>query len=312
VPLGAGPDLTQVENQVNGQLLMPLRVSELYNLLVGILLGSKKRISVPCVAAPSEAGSRYRFLVVDDNEINRFLAVEQLEGLGYRVDVAADGQQAVEKVKSCDYAAVLMDCQMPVMDGYTATRVIRDWEGTRRHTPIIALTAHALVGERDKVVAAGMDDYLAKPVRTQTLERVLQQVIESTRLLRAASPDAAEVPPSLLDPNVDRSPRLMELFIERVPETLRELDAAVHARHADDIRSKAHKLKGSCLALGAEAMAADAEALEHRAKAGEISDCDVRADRLRAQYTEVAAALRAQLAATAGKASSDPPHRVSA
>ncbi len=334
LPLGSGPDLTHLEKEIKGQLLMPLRMSELYNLLAEMLLGSEKRISVACRAATSDQDSRYRFLVVDDNEINRFLAVEQLEGLGYQVDVAADGQEAVEKVKTCDYAAVLMDCQMPVMDGYTATRVIRDWEGDRRHTPIIALTAHALVGERDKVLAAGMDDYLAKPVRTQTMERVLQQAIESTRVLRAAATDTSSiadkpgtapapavvgadapadaVPSSLLDPKVDRSPRLMELFIERVPETLRELDAAVQAQHADDIRSRAHKLKGSCLALGAETMANDAQALELQSKAGVISDAAARAERLRAQYVEVAAALRAELAAVSGKACSDPPHRVSA
>jgi len=117
-------------------------------------------------------GSALHVLVVDDNAINQFVAQEQLVRFGYEVSLADNGKQAVEMIARDSYAAVLMDSQMPIMDGYAATHAVRKAEeGTDRHLPIIALTAHALVGEREKVLAAGMDDYLTKPLRVQSLRK---------------------------------------------------------------------------------------------------------------------------------------------
>ena len=225
-------------------------------------------------------------------------------------------------VQNNHYAVVLMDCQMPVMDGYTATREIRAWEGDRRHTPIIALTAHAMVGERDKVISAGMDDYLTKPLKSQALERALKRYVANgvvageltlgpdditlsadlepsgangvgTSELTAGSDNA--VSPVDLDPTMSRTRRLSNLFVAGVPEMLSDLEAAIVGRDACLIREKAHKLKGSCLVVGAEAMAKLAETLQLEADRGELDASSNRARDLRAHFERVAVLLRAEV-----------------
>jgi len=114
-------------------------------------------------------------LVVEDNEVNQLVAVSMLTKLGYRSHVVASGGEAIEALSEDDFAAVLMDCQMPGMDGYDATREIRRREGNRRRIPVIAMTAGAMNGDRERCLSAGMDDYITKPVRTEELGKVLQR-----------------------------------------------------------------------------------------------------------------------------------------
>jgi PAS domain S-box-containing protein len=118
-----------------------------------------------------------RVLVVEDNSINQRVAVEQLRKLGYSADAVADGREALEAVSLIRYDAVLMDCQMPKLDGYDTTRELRRREGADRHTIVIAMTAYAMPADRQKCLEAGMDDYLAKPVLIEDLERVLQKFL---------------------------------------------------------------------------------------------------------------------------------------
>jgi CheY-like chemotaxis protein/HPt (histidine-containing phosphotransfer) domain-containing protein len=164
-------------------LAKPVRASELYNGLVSLLDGvplTQQRRRTRAVASDNDAANSNELrnltvLVVDDNEINRLVAADLLTEFGYASDIACNGLEALEKVKTKPYSAILMDCQMPEMDGYEATRRIRALPGPACRTPIIALTAHAMAGDRDRVLEAGMDDYTAKPVRARALERVLQR-----------------------------------------------------------------------------------------------------------------------------------------
>jgi signal transduction histidine kinase/CheY-like chemotaxis protein/HPt (histidine-containing phosphotransfer) domain-containing protein len=203
-------------------------------------------------------------LVVDDNEINRFVAVEHLTRMGYRAVTVTGGEEAVNAVFSGQYAAVLMDCQMPGMDGYTATREIRRREqGSAQHIPIIAVTAHALDGEKAHVLAAGMDDYVAKPFTPAILERALLRRIGKPKSSSApaAMPPAALTHASArvstpdLDPNVECSPKLLELFVRLAPTQLEDLRGRVAARDVEAARAQAHKLKGGLYAVGAPGLA---------------------------------------------------------
>ncbi len=136
---------------------------------------------VPVVEPPAAQTKRphIRVLLAEDNAINQKVAVIQLEKLGCEVEIAGDGQAALEAYQACptQYALILMDCQMPVLDGFTATRAIRVWEeGSGRHIPVVAMTANAVAGDREACLAAGMDDYLSKPVSRKALERILESV----------------------------------------------------------------------------------------------------------------------------------------
>jgi PAS domain S-box-containing protein len=141
------------------------------------------RPAAPQPSSPSNAEGR-RVLVAEDNEINQLAARGVLERFGLSVDIASDGREAIEASARFRYAAVFMDCQMPEVDGYTATGVIRHREGTGRHTPIIAMTAHTMAGDRDKCLAAGMDDYIPKPVRFANVETVLAGLFADSAELR--------------------------------------------------------------------------------------------------------------------------------
>jgi PAS domain S-box-containing protein len=142
------------------------------------------------------AGSSPLILVAEDNDVNQILAIRMLERRGYRAEAVGDGGQAVEAVKRCRYAAVFMDCQMPELDGYDATRELRLLEPGCRHTPVIAMTAHALGGDREKCLASGMDDYLAKPITPEELDRVLRRWAPRTRNGSDGGAPVVEVTPA--------------------------------------------------------------------------------------------------------------------
>jgi len=176
VLIGKPGETTAIEADVC--LTRPLRSSELYNSLVKFFGMAEQRApsSKSSVAIPSASGRR--ILLVEDNAINQIVATAMLNDLGYAVDLAEDGKRAVEMAARGSYDLVLMDCQMPVMDGYEATRQIRQLSGEAARVPICALTAHAFADERTKVMTAGMNAYLSKPLLQRPLRKMLEQWLE--------------------------------------------------------------------------------------------------------------------------------------
>lgn len=167
-----------------------------------------------------EAPLHGRVLLVEDNPVNLLVAQRLIHLLGLECDTATNGQEALDALESGDFAAVLMDCQMPVMDGYTATRTLREREAERllRRMPVIAMTANAMAGDRQKCLAAGMDDYLAKPVTKPQLRSVLRHWLEQT------GPDAVDDPAGDMDRDMDVDAAAALADAEPAPEPAPEAD----------------------------------------------------------------------------------------
>lgn len=168
----------------SGYLLKPVKQQMLHEALIAVL-GSRaekeKGIVTRHLIAEKHASDK-RILLAEDNAINQKLAVALLQKAGYSVDVVDNGLQAFEKIISGRYSAVLMDVQMPELDGYEATQKIREWETSHdQHIPIIAMTAHAMKGDREKCLEAGMDDYVTKPIESKILHSVLDRWLENTQ-----------------------------------------------------------------------------------------------------------------------------------
>jgi signal transduction histidine kinase/CheY-like chemotaxis protein len=291
-PFGSDTQLDELPYAPAAQLHKPLRFSELHAALNGTL-GPSSDTSLRRADATDRANlqSPRPILVVDDNDVNRFVAVEELTQYGYVTEEAENGAEALEKVKSHDYLCVLMDCQMPVMDGYEATRMIRELERreSRARTPIIALTAHALVGERERVLDAGMDEFLSKPFRPSSLEKLLQRYAR-----RSGMPPRRD--DRDLDSSAKRSTKLTKLFLERMPEQLQKLRSAFEKHDAKELRACAHRIKGSALALAAQRMSESAEALQHLAEAEKLEEAGPILQQIETQYETVARLLELELA----------------
>ncbi len=177
---GSYNDDRDAENAGAAALLAkPIGPSQLYNCLLEIVTPDTKLPDQRGPVEPTVTACRGRILLAEDNEINQMVAVETLTRMGYQVDVAQDGYEVLDLVDTKPYLAILMDCQMPRMDGYTATTELRRRERGSTRIPIIAMTAHALAEDRQRCLAAGMDDYLTKPVDTSKLQRALDEWSES-------------------------------------------------------------------------------------------------------------------------------------
>jgi CheY-like chemotaxis protein len=223
-------------------------------------------------------------LVVEDNQVNQMVAVGMLEHAGYDATVAADGVEAVDALADGhEFAAVLMDCRMPRMDGFAATRAIRSQEAPGQRVPIIAMTASALEGERERCLDSGMDDFLTKPVDSTRVERVLHQWIadadppagDGTEGPDETAPGVVDVERfdmlhSMVKEGVSLFQRSSGNFIAHAHDHLTAIRAAVDDADAEALSATAHKLKGSALNLGLPRVGHAAAELEEQGRAGRL------------------------------------------
>jgi signal transduction histidine kinase/DNA-binding response OmpR family regulator len=244
---------------------------------------------VPAMLAEPLPDRRLRVLVAEDNLVNQRLAVGILQKRGHEVTVVADGRAAVEAVRERHFDVALMDVQMPVLGGLEATAAIREWEqaGNRR-TPIVAMTAHALEGDRERCLEAGMDDYISKPLES----RRLLTLVES---LGRAAPDAPPTPFDVLlkqtDGDVAVAREICALFLDELPAHVAAIRGAVERHDATALAAAAHALKGSALNFGEGAVVALARELETCGRSGELALTVVLCRRLEHQAGEFARAL---------------------
>jgi CheY-like chemotaxis protein/HPt (histidine-containing phosphotransfer) domain-containing protein len=224
-------------------------------------------------------------LVAEDNIVNQKIAVRQLQKLGYRSDAVANGREAMEALGRISYDLVLMDCQMPEMDGYEATGEIRRREGTTRHTPIVAMTAHALEGDRAKCIAAGMDDYISKPVRSHDLATVLEQLLgdaiddANASLSSSARSPSEDLSPPPVDLNrlfqamgeeSEERSEILRIYLNNMSDSLGKLDAAIESCDAGQIDIIAHNCAGTSANCGMVAMVRPLRELERLGRENRI------------------------------------------
>ena len=304
-----GRHLTDAEAReygVDESLVKPLKQSHLYDALIRVLTGQKAPGSVEGQSIGSGAGpaappGHLRVLVAEDNAVNQKVALQQLQRLGYSADVAASGLEVLATLDRIPYDVILMDCQMPEMDGYEATRRIRQREKENFLPPlrIVAMTANAMEGDREKCLAAGMDDFITKPVRIEELEAVLEQsalirlppapMPEPPRPCATVNPNTLERLRELRTPGrPDPLAEIIDLFLEHAPAYLLSLKSSCEEKNAEGLKKTAHTLKGSCGNLGVDQMASWCKELELMARQGTLSS----AKRLVAQLEQEFVAVK--------------------
>ena len=312
-----GSDLDRHQYQVfgiSGFLTKPVRQSVLLDTLMDalhLLRQQPDQLSPPPALSTPNAPflpPDLRILLAEDNETNQLVAQAMLQRDGLQCDLAANGVEAVALATGRDYDLVLMDCQMPEMDGYIATRRIRAHEARTgaAHVPVIALTASATTTDRDACLAAGMDDYLTKPV---TPERLVQ-MIGKWALSKRGFPSPFTQTRPLPTPETDRavgsseavtpfdyetalarcagSPALLReivgMFVERTPQELNELEDAVARSDTTTVSERAHKMRGGAATLSAAPLSAAAAALEEASQRGSLAEAPEQCERLRQEF----------------------------
>ena len=308
-------------------LLKPIRARQLYDALVGILASEENRLHKPEDPTRSEfdaeMGARLplSILLAEDYPVNQKLALLMLERLGYRADVAANGLEVLEAFERQPYDVVLMDMQMPEMDGLEATRQLRrGWPaGSQPH--IIAMTANVMKEDQAACFAAGMDDYLSKPIRVEQLVGALRRSRPSTTPAQGSAEPVApvELPgPASSGPaeqatssgtELDRAAldkllalvggepallgELIDSYLQETPALLAALRRCLEQGDAAGLRQAAHPLKSSSRDFGASQLAEWARQLEELGKAGTLDGAAALLERVEAEYPSVKAALEA-------------------
>ena len=302
-----GDSVKRHELMIAASLMKPVKQSELFDVIVSITNNAGPRTEPAPVPAQECVKSMraLKILLAEDNLMNQKLATGILARYGHQLTIANNGLEAVAAFQAERFDVVLMDVQMPMMDGFTATAAIRELEKvTGTKTPIVAMTAHALKGDRERCLAAGMDEYLSKPIRSKQLAAILETLMSYETVpetsLRVVRSDVLPVD-SLIDwttalEGVDGDRELLKsvivVFLEESQRLLQELKSAVQAQDTAAVRSRGHSLKGAMLGVGAFATADLAQALEMGAGDGSLQSMTETLEELEQEYGRITAELR--------------------
>lgn len=298
---------------ISAYLIKPVREARLYDTMVNVLRGKAGGRA----GSHSESGEKIddaiqmRILVAEDNVVNQKVALRQLQKLGFSADAVANGLEALQVLRTVPYDVVLMDCQMPELDGYEATRQIRATErdsGTPRRVYVVAMTANALAGDREACFEAGMDDYVTKPVKMDELQSALGRAAEAVQAKVAERQSSGNVLDrgvleslrELREPGgVDPVAEVCEIFFEDTPRTLEKLREAFTARNLAEVERAAHTLKGSASILGGKRLADGALEVLECCRRGEFPSAPL-VERLPREFEEFRAELQAELDKASG------------
>ncbi|MHB0874786.1 MAG: response regulator [Anaerolineae bacterium] len=305
-------------------LTKPLRQSQLHQSLQRALGKAGTAVAMPAPgdsdrqAAPEATRRPVRILVAEDNVINQLVALGMLKKLGYRADAVANGQESIAALQTIAYDLVLMDCQMPEMDGFEATRAIRSGQSgaPNQRVPIIALTAHAMRGDRERCLEAGMSDYLTKPIQPAQLAAGLERWLDGGSVERSPVPEAEARP----DPGVfDREAFLAramgdeelllavtEAFLADMPLQIEKLSVAVEAGDSALTEQQAHSIKGASATVSANALRAVALAIENAGRAGDVSTPRVSLPQLLAEFERLRQVMAQLIGASASETQGRP------
>jgi CheY-like chemotaxis protein len=255
-------------------------------------------------AAPLIVGRQFRFLLAEDNPVNRTIGTRMLTKHGHVVVSVENGVQAVEITATEQFDVILMDVEMPVMNGFEATAAIRarDAQAGGRRTPIIALTAHTMQGDRERCIEAGMDSYATKPIQPTELFATVEALLNTypPEVSMSSTPASSEAP--VLDrtalyeqvgDEADLLLKVIEMFRNDSVQVVAKLETALANDDASEVQQGAHRVKGALLTLGAKAAAEVAMHLEHMGRAGDLTNGTARLAQLREELTRLAPELDA-------------------
>ena len=274
-----------------GYLMKPVKQSQLYDTIITVLdlqknqSPNKKPFIVTRHTIAEQKRQAINILLAEDNPVNSKLAATLLKRASFSVCAVEDGQKAIQAVKSNDYDLILMDVQMPEMNGFEATEAIRRMEKQGKHTPIIAMTAHAMKGDKERCLKAGMDDYISKPIEPQKFIDTIERWIRSTQVQEPISkqghPDKEnrpeEIPINLRNAlerfggDKDFFKEILVEFVSYVPKQLEILDQAVNEGDATTAEREAHSIKGAAENVGAGRIAGLSFKLELLARKGDLA-----------------------------------------
>jgi CheY-like chemotaxis protein/HPt (histidine-containing phosphotransfer) domain-containing protein len=288
-------------------LTKPVKSSQLYNVLMGIFAGQCMWVSEPKAQPQFDTAIALRhplrILLAEDNVVNQKVALRILERMGYRADVAANGLEVLEALERQHYDVVLMDVQMPEMDGVETTQRIREQWMDGERPWIVAMTAHALSGDRERCLGVGMDDYISKPVRVEELMAALERCRsegEGADDSAVASPTEPQSTAAAIDPEVltgfremmgEATEELIGLYVEDGMKLLAELREGLTAGDAVVVRRTAHTLKGSSATVGAMGLSGLCREVEMMADKGVLDGVVEKVTRIESEYEKVRVAL---------------------